>query len=88
LLPNAFSPNEDSVNDSFKPLNNNLSDMELTVYNRWGQQVFASSNPDTGWDGTYKSVEQELGVYLYYIEYSFEGDTQVLTQKGNVTLIR
>ena len=88
LLPNAFSPNEDSVNDSFKPLNNNLSEMELTIYNRWGKQVFASSNPDTGWDGTYKSVEQELGVYLYFIEYSFEGDTQVLTQKGNVTLIR
>ncbi len=89
LLPNAFSPNQDDVNDIFKPLNTNLATMNLIIYNRWGEEVFSTSTIGSGWDGTFKGEEQELGVYIYYIEYSFEGDNMgTQTDNGNLTLIR
>jgi len=88
IIPNAFSPNDDGVNDVFRLFGSNVESVELFVYNRWGQEVYTGSgSPAIGWDGTYKGVEQELGVYVYYASITFTDGTEK-DFKGNVTLMR
>lgn len=87
VLPNAFTPNADGINDVFRA--RVLGDDELIsleVYNRWGQQVFASNDPHLGWDGTYMGREQALGVYIYTLRAVCDGLSQILS--GNITLLR
>lgn len=90
IIPNAFSPNGDGVNDNFGIVHTKgLKSIDLfRIYNRWGQVIFESNNElQTDWDGTHKGIEQEMGVYVYYIEAStFLGEP--FQQKGNVTLVR
>lgn len=88
LIPTAFSPNDDGVNDIFRAKNNNLSKFNMQVYNRWGEKVFESDDISEGWDGTFRTVEQGLGVYTWQCQYQFAGTTKILTAKGNVTLLR
>ena len=87
LVPNAFSPNGDGRNDLFKILSTEtITASNMKIYNRWGTLLFESSDLAIGWDGTYKNVVAEIGVYLYQIEITFaNGEKEVL--KGNVTLI-
>lgn len=63
LFPTAFSPNGDGVNDEFLPFQWGLEGYLLRIYNRWGQVVFESTDPDIGWDGRFNGTEQEVGVY-------------------------
>ncbi|OWY22856.1 hypothetical protein C7N43_05125, partial [Sphingobacteriales bacterium UPWRP_1] len=89
LIPNAFSPNGDNVNDVFRLSGLNVQEFELIVHNRWGIQVYsiASTNLAEGWDGTYKGKDQEVGVYGYWAVVTFtDGEEKMF--KGNVTLVR
>ena len=92
LVPTAFSPNEDGVNDVFKPhYDCVILSYNFKVYNRWGELVYESTNPDTGWDGIYKTNNSELGVYVWYIEMERlddEDNTRTEVHQGNVTLVR
>ena len=89
LIPNAFSPNGDNVNDVFRLSGINVQEFELIVHNRWGIQVFSitSTNLSEGWDGIYGGKEQEVGVYGYWAVVTFTDGEQKLF-KGNVTLVR
>lgn len=66
-LPNTFTPNGDNVNDLFRPYPYRFIErIELQVFNRWGQLVFETNNPDINWDGTNLNGEQLAeGVYYY-----------------------
>ncbi len=89
ITPNAFSPNNDGVNDVFRAvyayeIPENLS---MRIYDRWGVCVFESIDLNYGWDGTFKGFDSEIGVYAYTISYNFTGkNTKFLS--GNVTLVR
>ena len=88
-LPNAFTPNGDGNNDIFKPLGSGkfTSNYEMTIWSRWGQEVFRSVSPDVGWDGNFNGQEAITGVYAYFIVYTnIYGESKSL--KGNVTLTR
>ncbi len=89
VVPNAFSPNNDDVNDIFLLNGYNIARVELEVYNRWGNKVYSSdiTNLSNGWDGTYKGIAQELGVYVYYGTVTYTDGKQE-SLKGNVTLLR
>jgi gliding motility-associated-like protein len=89
FFPSAFTPNLDGHNDVFRILGdptNVYKDFSLSIYNRWGQRVFVSRDPATGWDGTYVNTPQEVGVYFYLAEFAVNGKRELL--KGDVTLIR
>jgi gliding motility-associated-like protein len=88
LIPTAFSPNNDGVNDLFKPLNKNLNKIDFQVYDRWGQKIYETDVIGDGWDGTYKGRKQDLGVYVWQAEYQLTGQTKTLSASGNVTLVR
>lgn len=88
ILPTAFSPNGDGRNDVFSLKNMNFQRViEFKVYNRWGQEVFSTTDNKQGWDGTYKGVPQQTGVYNYIIRVVIP-DGKQRVYKGDVTLLR
>jgi len=57
FIPNAFSPNNDGKNDIFKPMVfGNVSQYRFSIYNRWGEKIFETSDPQKGWDGKIRSI--------------------------------
>jgi gliding motility-associated-like protein len=64
-----------------------LIEIDFAVYDRLGERIFATTNPQTGWDGTYKGKPCQPGVYVYYLTAVCIGGDQYV-KKGNVTLIR
>ena len=89
-MPNAFSPNGDGLNDVFKPvfkIDRAYTIEHFTVYNRYGQFVYTTSNINSGWDGYYKGRLQDQGVYYYIVKIRFMDDSE-RTIKGDVTLIK
>lgn len=87
FIPTAFSPNGDGKNDLFHVFGNNVRDIDIEVYNRWGELVYSSQNILDGWDGIYKGVKMPLGVYVYKIRAMFL-DGVVRNYKGSLTLLR
>lgn len=87
-VPNAFTPNKDGLNDSFRPLLfGGVTHYRFRIYNRWGQLVFESTQLGKGWDGKVSGKETDSGVFVWSCEYQFEGLTRKL-EKGTVVLIR
>lgn len=91
FVPNAFTPDDDGINDVFKPFVNNVIQYNFRVYNRRGQEVFKSEDSESGWDGRYNGEEAPIGVYAYRINYTgldFEGIKVKKKVMGIVTLLR
>jgi gliding motility-associated-like protein len=88
FIPNAFTPNGDGVNDFFHVTARKLITVqEFMIMNRWGMPVFSTQDISKGWDGKYKGVDQDMGVYYYLIRVAYpNGRTQLL--KGDLTLLR
>lgn len=88
ILPTAFSPNGDNKNDLFHAIYTaDLKRFHLSIYNRWGEKIFETSDMTQGWDGTYRGVPQPIGTYTWFTEYAFDsGKSQ--SQSGNITLLR
>lgn len=88
FIPSAFTPNSDQKNDLFKPLIfQPVKAYKFVIYNRWGQIVFQSTDPDKGWDGTFKGIKQDGNVFVWICLYQFEGEVRQY-KKGTVVLIR
>ncbi|MCX6306645.1 MAG: gliding motility-associated C-terminal domain-containing protein [Bacteroidetes bacterium] len=88
-VPNAFTPDGDGVNDIFRPVSNNIRQFSMKIYNRYGQLVFTSSNPENGWDGTFHDGRSPEGNYIYIIVYqSSFAPPENTTLTGNVVLVR
>lgn len=86
-VPNAFTPNGDNRNDEFKVYGDPIDELELIIYDRWGEKVFESSQKDDGWDGTFRGKPLAPDVYAFYVRVRcFDGEEFIT--KGNVTLIR
>ncbi|MCF6341965.1 MAG: gliding motility-associated C-terminal domain-containing protein, partial [Bacteroidales bacterium] len=90
-LPNAFTPNGDGLNDIFKavPKYDYISKYQLSIYNRWGQQIFECNDIDCGWDGNYNGNASPNGAYIYKIVYEeISQPGQSKTIEGTVVLVR
>ncbi|MDN3686944.1 gliding motility-associated C-terminal domain-containing protein [Cyclobacterium jeungdonense] len=87
LIPNAFSPNGDGLNDKFLPKLRGIEDFEMHIFNKWGELVYSSfSQEDSGWNGTLNGKLSPNGNYVYKINYtSVAGESG--TQTGVFTLI-
>lgn len=88
IIPNAFSPNGDGLNDTFGPIFvDNFKVIEYRIYNRWGAVVFEGYNGHTRWDGTYRGEPAPLGDYFYILRLE-GGDGSIAERKGDVMLVR
>jgi gliding motility-associated-like protein len=89
FIPSAFSPNGDGKNDIFMAhLPSNLELKEFFINNRYGQQVFSTTEKGIGWIGVYNGRDADVAVYFYYLRYFCPTDNQEYILKGDVTLIR
>ncbi|MFN6945007.1 MAG: T9SS type B sorting domain-containing protein [Cytophagaceae bacterium] len=89
--PNAFAPNGDPRDRVFRVYGAHIGKFSLTIFNRWGEIIFYSENPEEGWDGTFRGQEMPPGSYPYIISYEseFEEFKSLGEQyQGKVTLIR
>lgn len=86
-FPNSFTPNGDCNNDIFKALTGlKPESYRLTIYNRWGQKIFETTNLTDGWDGKFKGKNQPPGVFVWVAIYKIYGKGRM--KKGTLTLIR
>lgn len=68
-MPNAFTPNGDGLNDCYGIRYwGVIQHLEFSIYNRWGERIFFTTNPSDCWDGIYKGKMQDIGVYVYMIK--------------------
>ncbi|MEZ5046605.1 MAG: gliding motility-associated C-terminal domain-containing protein [Chitinophagaceae bacterium] len=88
-LPNAFSPGSGtSINDELKPIIKGIAKMNyFKIYNRWGQEVFSSTDINKGWNGQFNGKPQPMATYVYMLDIVTISGKRV-QKKGNVTLIR
>lgn len=86
-VPNSFTPNDDLINDVFKPVHSGYKSLEFYIYDRWGELIFASEDLYSGWDGTKKKVKCPMDVYVYKLV-ATDYKNHVLEKVGHVTLIR
>ncbi|MBI3500225.1 MAG: gliding motility-associated C-terminal domain-containing protein [Bacteroidetes bacterium] len=90
FLPNAFSPNGDGENDELKIYYGSydcLEKLHIVIYNRWGEKVFESSDPQFKWDGIFKNKIMDSSVLAYILEINYKDGSQT-RKAGNVSVIR
>ena len=88
LMPTAFTPNNDGKNDCYRiKYWGTILELEFSIYNRWGERVFFTRNPNDCWDGRYKGELQNPAVFIYMIKAKTTCVNEVF-RKGTFTLIR
>lgn len=86
-MPSAFTPNGDGLNDEFTVSGFGISSVKLSIFNRWGENVFSSDTEKTGWNGSFRGQPCPMDSYNWVLEYiSVNGRWQQKT--GLVSLLR
>ena len=91
FIPNAFSPNNDGVNDIFQISGHDIISLKINIFNRWGNSVYTGQSQNSFWDGTYNGNPVPSGVYIYLIEvegYHKDGSTYLNHLSGSITVLR
>jgi len=88
-VPNAFTPNDDGLNDRFTIYGEDLRDFNMRIYNRWGQLLYTSYDLENGWDGTTRLESNTVpgGEYIYRINVKDKYGRD-FTYNGTVNLVR
>lgn len=88
FIPNSFTPNNDGLNDVFRPvITGRLVQYEFSIFNRYGQRIFKSNKSSEGWSGFVSGTPQPIGVYVWICHYQFK-NKENQTRKGSVYLVR
>jgi gliding motility-associated-like protein len=93
LIPNAFSPSSidagssNGKNDSFKPVLRGVTEFQMMVFNRWGQLLFETRDPEVGWNGYYQGRLCQQDVYVYKIIAKYSNGEKI-SKVGDIHLIR
>jgi len=90
-IPSAFTPNGNALNERFKPKSDcRFRDYEFRIFNRWGELVFHSNDPQAGWSGEVHGQLGPLGVYVYSLQYDGKHNDRIISgnETGRVVLIR
>lgn len=86
FVPDAFSPNA-NVNSILYVRSSSIVSMTFIVFDRWGNKIFESQNPNKGWDGTFNGTPMNTGTYIWELKATLQDGTSI-EKKGNVTLMR
>lgn len=88
LVPSAFTPNADGRNDVMRPILYGITKLNyFSLYNRYGQLLFSTTEPNKGWDGNFGGTAQPAGTYVYQTE-GLDYTGKSVFRKGTVVLIR
>ena len=90
-VPNCFTPDGNENNQLYGPVMVNgydINGFEFLVFNRWGQIVWESNDPNGRWDGTFDNKMCTEGVYVWKLTFNVFGNDDKVTNHGHLTLIR
>jgi gliding motility-associated-like protein len=92
-IPNAFTPDGDQFNNVWKPVFSDVKDPQnyrAAIYNRWGEIIWESYNPQVGWDGTYGSqgIPVQDGIYIYEVIFGYKSNAKKERITGHISVIR
>lgn len=87
-VPEAFSPNGDGLNDTFKIFGSAVKDFKIIIQNHWGEVVFSSQDLSEEWNGIYKGKPAPVGVYVCQIQYRPTSKDRLRKERSSVTLLR
>jgi gliding motility-associated-like protein len=89
FIPNAFSPDNDDLNDVLyvRETHNCISQLTLQIYDRWGELVFETTSLSNGWDGTFRGKPMKMQVFIYFLRATLNNG-QTINKRGNITLMR
>jgi gliding motility-associated-like protein len=87
-IPNTFTPDENGLNDVFKPILIGIKEYSFTIFNRFGEVIFSSTDIQEGWNGYYKNTICEQGTYSWKISYTNELTQKFESKTGQVFLLR
>lgn len=87
-IPNAFSPNDDAINEVFKIVGTGFAQVKLEIYNRWGEKLFESTQSEIGWDGTFNGKPCEQDVYFYKVSLKGNRASDTHYTQGTFHLLR
>ena len=87
FMPDAFSPNSDGINDTFKPSGVFFDNFQMIIYNRWGQSIFQTADSATGWDGTLNGSPAPQGQYVYKVVI-VDNTGKEFVKQGTLLLLR
>ncbi|MBP6428238.1 MAG: gliding motility-associated C-terminal domain-containing protein, partial [Bacteroidia bacterium] len=87
LFPNAFTPNEDGINEIFSGVGSEPENFKLRIFDRWGELIFESNSILNGWDGKYNGHSVHDGVYVYQSIFTIAKNNEI-EKTGKVVLIR
>jgi len=88
FIANVFSPNGDGQNDILNIEGNGLANIYWSIYDRWGNLVFETSDKSQGWDGTKNGSSLETGTYVYYLKAICTKNNSDVFVKGNVSMLK
>ena len=92
FIPNSFTPNNDGINDVFKPVSNgHVDDFDFRVYDRWGTLIFQTNNLDEGWDGRLRNNIVMIDVFVYKVSYEYLSENGGFEKEelvGTVTVLK
>lgn len=87
-MPTTFTPNNDGANDVISVKGWGIKKLEeFRIFNRWGEELFFTTNEDEGWDGYYKGVLQNNDVYVYKVR-AYTWRDELKTLEGYINLLR
>ena len=87
-IPSAFTPNNNGLNEDFKPKIAGVHDYRFIIFNRWGEKIFETLDIEEGWNGSYQGTASELDVYVYKIIFTDDTKNKQHQYIGKVTLLR
>jgi gliding motility-associated-like protein len=86
-IPTAFSPNDDNINETFKPIGLAYAlEYKFIVFNRWGEKLFETNNPKNGWNGKFNDKIVEQGLYFFRMEFIGANELRY-EEKGNIMIL-
>jgi gliding motility-associated-like protein len=90
-FPTAFTPNGDGLNETIKPFLVGVVNFKyFAIFNRYGQKMFYTTNPNKGWDGTYRGQKQPMGTYVWVVEGNYYNSATNVPRvwKGTVMILK
>jgi gliding motility-associated-like protein len=90
-VPNCFTPDENEVNQQYGPVMSegyDINGFNFTIFNRWGEVVWESNDPNGRWDGTFNNKMCTDGVYIWKLTFNVFNNDGKITNHGHLTIIR
>lgn len=87
FIPNTFTPDENNLNEIFRPVTIGVSNLSFDIFDRWGQKIYTGNDLEKGWDGKFKGKMSKQDVYVWKISYLNEVTRKYETKVGHVLLL-